>query len=202
MHLTGSVLIDHATLTNPTVTGLSGTAAGTAASSVTAAEGGFGAFHYTVLTLAGLPMAISDTNFGGGSKIYTFPEGNIAILGATATVTETTTSAILSTLKANKTLSVGVGSVQTTTQQSGTLVTTQQDIVNAFACTSGAVINVAGTAVNGKQLGTTTIRLDGTTTAQPIWLNCGVVTSTDIDADATTTWSGTVTVTWVYNGDY
>ncbi len=97
---------------------------------------------------------------------------------------------------------MGVGSVQTTTQDSGTLATTQQDIVNAFACTSSATINVAGTAVNGKQLGTTTIRLDGTSTAQPIWLNCGVVTNTDIDGDATTTWTGTVVVTWVYNGDY
>lgn len=202
MHLTGSVLIDHATLTNPTVTGLSGSTAGTASSSVTAADTAFGPFHYTVLTLAGLPMAISDTNFGGGTKIFTFPEGNITILGATAHVAETTTSTIASTLKASKTLSVGVGSVQTTTQQSGTLVTTQQDIVNAFACTSGAVINVAGTAVNGKQIGTTTIRLDGTGTASPIYLNCGVVTNTDIDADATTTWSGTVTVTWTFNGDY
>jgi hypothetical protein len=200
---TGRVAFTGATsIANPTITGAGGGANGTAASSVTASESQFGAFHQTVLTLAGLPMAISDTHVGGGSKIYTFPEGNITIIGATAHVQETTTSVLASTLKASKTLSVGVGSVQTTTQDSGTLVTTQQDIVNAFACTSSATINVAGTAVNGKQLGTTIIRLDGTTTASPVWLNCGVVTNTDIDADATTTWSGTVTITWVYSGDY
>ncbi len=179
-----------------------GSAVGTAATGVTTVETGIGPFHSTTISFTALAMAISDLHFGGGTKIYTFPEGNIAIIGATATVTETTTSTIATTLKASKTLSVGVGSVQTTTQDSGTLATTQQDIVNAFACTSSATINVAGTAVNGKQLGTTTIRLDGTSTAQPIWLNCGVVTNTDIDGDATTTWTGTVVVTWVYNGDY
>jgi hypothetical protein len=169
---------------------------------VTATETGFGPFHQTVLSFTALAMAISDTNVGGGTKLYTFPEGNIVILGAVATVAETTTSVLASTLNASVTLSVGVGSIQTTTQGSGTLVTTQQDIVNAFAATSSATINVAGTAVNGKQLGTTMIRLDGTTTAQPIWLNCGVPLNTDIDADATTTWTGTVTVTWTYSGDY
>jgi len=197
------------TIANPIITGatFSGSSTltanvGTASTSVTAVETGSGPFHQTVLTITNLAIAISDANVGGGAKLYTFPEGNITILGATCTVTETTTSTIATTLKASKTLSVGIGSVQTTTQGSGTLVTTQQDIVNAFACTSSATINVAGTAVNGKQLGTTTIRLDGTTTAQPIWLNCGVVTNTDIDADATSTWSGTATITWVYSGDY
>ncbi len=202
MHLTGNVLMDHATLTNPTVTGLGGTAAGTAASSVTAAEGGFGAFHYTTLTLAGLPIALSQAHVGGGTKIYTFPEGNIAILGATSSIAETTTSAILTTLNGGKTLSTGVGSVATTTQDSGTLITTQQDIVNAYSTTSSTVINVAAAAAHGKQLGTTVIRLDGTGTASPVYLNVGVPTAADIDADATTTWSGTVTITWVYNGDY
>jgi hypothetical protein len=33
-----------------------------------------------------------------------------------------------------------------------------------------------------------------------VWLNCGVVTNTDIDGDATTLWNGTVTLTWVYAG--
>ncbi len=173
------------------------------AGTVTAVEYGFGPFHQTVLTLTNLAMAISDTNVGGGTKVYTFPEGVISILGATAAnITPTTTSVIASTLNASKTLSAGVGSVQTVAQASGTLVTTEQDIVNAFAPTSSATINVAGTAASGYLSATTALKYDGHTTAQAIYLNCGVPTATDIDADATTTWSGTVTITWVFNGDY
>lgn len=173
------------------------------AATVSVVEKGDGIFHQTVITLNNLAMSISDANVGGGSLIYTFPEGNIAVLGGTASaITPTTTSALASTLNASVTLSVGVGSVQTTTQGSGTLVTTQQDLINAFSATSSATINVAGTAGNGKLGGTTLTRYDGTATAQAVYLNCGVPTGTDIDGDATTTWTGVITLTWIYNGDY
>ncbi len=173
-----------------------------AAATVSASESSIGAFHTTVLTLANLAVAVSNSHVGGGTKIYTFPEGIIAVLAATATVTPTTTSVLASTLNASSTLSVGVGSVATTTQDSGTLATTQQDIVNAFAATSSATVNVAGTAGSGYTSATTMLKFDGHTTATALYLNCGVPTDTDIDADATTTWSGTVTVVWVYAGDY
>jgi hypothetical protein len=173
---------------------------GTPGTGVTAVEGGNNLYHQTVLTLTNVAMTITDLHFGGGSKIYTFPLGHITLLDGTCSVTETTTSTLASTLKASKTLSVGVGSVQTTTQDSGTLATTQQDIVNAFAATSCATINLPNTAATGKVTATTTIRLDGSSTASPVYLNCGVVTNTDIDGDATTLWNGTVTLTWVYAG--
>lgn len=171
------------------------------ASTVSAVEYGDGIFHKTVLTLTALSVSLSDTNVGGGSKIYTFPEGDIAVLGAVATVAETTTSVLASTLNASKTLSVGVGSVQTTTQASGTLTTTEQDIVNQFSATSSATINVAGASASGKLTATTLTRYDGTATAQAVYLNVGVPTATDIDGDATTTFTGTVTITWAYIGD-
>lgn len=170
------------------------------ASTVTAVEYGNGVIHQTVLTLSALALAISDANVGGGTKIYTFPKGRIAILDASASVAETTTSVIASTLNSGVTLSAGVGSVQTVAQASGTLVTTEQDIVNAFAPVSSTTINVAAAAAVGKISATTVIRYDGTATAQAIFLNCGVPTNTDIDADATTTWSGTVTLLWTFNG--
>ncbi len=180
----------------------SGTAGTAAAATVTASDSGIGAFHTTVLNITNLAVALSDTHVGGGTKIYTFPEGIICVIAASATVTPTTTSAILTTLNGSSTLSVGVGSVATTTQDSGTLATTQQDIVNAFSATSSATINVAGTAGSGYTSATTLLKYDGHTTAQAIYLNCGVPTAGDIDADATTTWSGTVTIVWVYAGDY
>jgi hypothetical protein len=184
----------------PATTSPGGATGTVAASTVTAVEGGNYLYHQTVLTLTNVAMAISDTNVGGGTKIYTFPQGHITVLDANCSVSEATTSTIASTLKASKTLSVGIGSVQTTTQGSGTLVTTQQDICNAFACTSSATISTYGTAVTGKITATTAIRYDGSSTAQAVYLNCGVVTNTDIDADATAIWSGTVTITWVYGG--
>jgi hypothetical protein len=178
-----------------------GTPLGTAAAATVAvSEKGNGIYRQTVLTLTALAMALSDANVGGGSKIYTFPQGNITILGATAVVAETTTSAILTTLNGGKTLSAGVGSVQTVAQASGTLVTTEQDIVNAFAPVSSTVINVAAAAAAGKLSATTLTRYDGSVTPQAIYLNCGVPTATDIDGDATTTWSGTITIDWMYNG--
>ena len=171
------------------------------AATVFVSEQSFGFLHQTTLTLAALPLTLSDTHVGGGVKIYTFPEGNITMLGATASVAETTTSTILTTLNGGKTLSVGLGSVQTVAQDSGTLVTTEQDILNAFAPVSSTVINVAAAAATGSLSATTCIKYDGTATAQAVYFNCGVPTATDIDADATTTWRGTIVLTWVYNGD-
>ncbi len=186
----------------PLIPGSTNAAGVVAAATVVASESAFGAFHQTVLTLTNVAVAVSDTHVGGGTKIYTFPEGIVAVLAASATVTPTTTSVLASTLNASSTLSTGVGSVITTTQDSGTLATTQQDIVNAFSTTSSATINVAGTAGSGYLSATTMLKYDGHTTAQAIYLNVGVPTATDIDADATTTWSGTVTILWVYAGDY
>jgi hypothetical protein len=167
---------------------------------ITAVESGNGFFHQTVLTLTNTPITLVDANVGGGVLIYTFPKGRISIYDASASVAPTTTSAIASTLNSGVTLSVGVGSVITTTQGSGTLTTTQQDIVNAFAGTSSTTINVAAAVVVGKISATTLIRYDGTSTATVANLNCQVGTATDIDADATTTWSGTVTMLWTFNG--
>ncbi len=186
----------------PVIPGSSNAAGTVAAATVVAAESGFGPFHQTVLSLTNLAMSINQAHVGGGTKIYTFPEGIVTVIAASATVTPTTTSAILSTLNGSKTLSVGVGSVLTATQDSGTLATTEQDLVNAFSATSSATINIAGTAGSGYTSATTLLKYDGHTTAQAIYLNCGVPTASDIDANATTTWSGTVTIVWVYAGDF
>jgi hypothetical protein len=157
--------------------------------------------HRQIIDFTALPVSLSDTNFGGGTLIFTFPQGRIRIYDAMAIgVTPTTTSTIASTLKASKTLSVGVGTVQTTTQQSGIpLATTQQDIVGAFAATSSATINIAGTGGNGV-LATSAV-FDGTTTAIRAFLNFSVATG-DIDGDATITVAGRVIIPWSIVGDY
>lgn len=162
-----------------------------------------GKVHKTIIKLTAFPITLSDLHVGGGAKIFTFPEGRIMIYGATAkNVVPTTTSIIASTLNASKTLSAGIGTVQTATQDSGTLVTTQQDIVNAFAPVSSATINVAGTGANGKDDGTPQ-GFDGTATAIALFLNFGVPTATDIDGDATITVNADeITIWWSLIADY
>src|SRR5678815_5943846 len=75
-----------------------GAVAGTTA---TVAEVASGPVHQTTITFTAIPMTIPNAvaaNQASGVKIYDFPEGRILILGVTATVAETTTSAILTTL--------------------------------------------------------------------------------------------------------
>lgn len=164
-----------------------------------AVEWGDDVLHQTVITLTDLEVALSDANVGGGTKIYDFPEGRILILGAVAKVNFTTTSTLSSTLNAGVTLSWGVGTVQTTTQGSGTLATTQQDIIPATAATASATIDVAGADASAALAASA--QFDGTATPKDAYLNIGVPTATDIDGDATVDVNGTVTITWAYLGD-
>ena len=163
---------------------------------VAAAEYGDGNIHKTVLTLTALPLTLRDTEQGLGVKIYDFPAGRILFLGATGSVAGTTTSVLADTLNTGVTYNWGVGS---TTQANGTLATTEQNILQTTNGTASATINVAGAASGG--LGVLT-PLDGTSTAVDAFFNVGVAGATDIDANATTTWTGTVTITWMNLGDY
>lgn len=154
-----------------------------------------GVVNKTVLTFAALPLTIRDTQQGGGVKVYDFPEGRIAFLGATGSIALTTTSVLASTLNAGVTCNWGVG---TTTQASATLATTEQNIVQVANVTSSATINVAGAASGSFGAATA---IDGTGTAVDAYLNVAVAGATDIDADATVTVTGTVTIHWINLGD-
>lgn len=159
-----------------------------------------GVVKQTKLVVTALPIALSDANVGGGSQLLDFPEGRILILGGVASFSFTTTSTLASTLNASVTCNYGIGTVQTTTQASGTLATTQQDLIPTVNFTSSATINVANTAVN-KPLAASA-QFDGTTTAVDAYLNVGIALNTDIDGDATITATGTYTVTYILLGDY
>ena len=74
------------------------------------------------------------------------------------------------------------------------------DLLPSTAFTSSTVINVAGTAVSAALAASA--QFDGTTTAKDVYLNTAYATTTDVDADATQTISGTVNITWVQLGDY
>jgi len=165
---------------------------------VTATEKGDGVYKQIVLTLAALPITMRDTQQGGGAQIYTFPAGRIMHLGSVASISVTTTSILANTLNAGATCNWGVG---TTTQASATVATTEQDIVNVTAFTSSATINVAGATANG--VGPAVLAShDGTSTSKSAFINLAVAGATDIDADASVTVSGTVTINYLVVGDY
>ena len=165
---------------------------------VSAAEYGDKAFHQTVLTLTALPITMRDTEQGGGAKIYTFPEGRICKLGGIGAIAVTTTSELATTLKTGKTCNWGVGSV---TQANATVATTEQDFVNVTAWTSGTTINVANAVTKGVGPGVLASH-DGTTTPIAAFMNLAIAGAGDIDGDATVTVTGTITLSWVYVGDY
>ncbi len=165
---------------------------------VSAVEKGSGVAHQTVLTVTALPITMRDTQQGGGAQIYTFPLGRIFHMGSIGSIAVTTTSVLADTLNAGVTCNWGVG---TTTQASATVATTEQDLVNVTAFTASATINVAGATANG--VGPAVLAShDGTSTAKAAFLNLAVAGATDIDANASVTVSGTITINWLNVGDY
>ena len=166
-------------------------------STVTVVEYGNGILHQTVLTLTATPLTLRNTQQGQGVKVYDFPAGGITILGATGSVAETTTSILADTLNASVTYNWGVGTV---TQANGTLATTEQDIIPTTNGTASATINVAGAASGGARI-TDAANFNGISAAIDAYFNVGIATADDIDADATTTWTGTINITWLFTPD-
>jgi hypothetical protein len=80
------------------------------------------------------------------------------------------------------------------------LTSTMVDMLPSTAFTSSATINVAGTAVSAALAASA--QFNGTATAIDMYLNSAYATTTDVDADATQTWTGSITFHWVNLGDY
>lgn len=167
-----------------------------AGSGVVATEYGSGVLRHTRLTITALAQAIVNGTEYQGTKIYDFPEGRIFVLGVVASLAQTTTSAILSTLNGSSTGALSLGTV---VASNTTLSSTMVNLAPSTAFTSSATINVAGTAV--APILATGAQFDGTTTAIDMFLNSAFATTTDVDADATQTWTGTVDFTWILLGD-
>ncbi len=156
----------------------------------------FGAFYRTTLTLDNVPQAVVNGTEYQSTKIFTFPEGRILLLGTTATLRQKTTSAIATTLNSG----TGAIALGTAAASNVSLTGTMVDILPSTAFTSSTVINTPGTAVSAALAASA--QFDGTTTAKPVYLNTAYATTTDVDADATQTISGTVVLVWVFLGDY
>ena len=164
---------------------------------VSVVEKGDGVFHQTVFTFADVPITMRDTEQGAGIQIYTFPLGRILFLGGSGQITTTTTSILANTLNTGVTCNWGVG---TTTQASATLATTEQDFIQVAAWVASATINVAPAASTAGVGIASVTPYAGVSTATAVFLNLAVAGAADIDADASTTTDGTVTLTWINLG--
>lgn len=168
-----------------------------AVSTVTAKHFQYGGFCQTVFTLNNVAQTVVNGTEYQGTKLFTFPEGRILVLGTTARLQQKTTSALAGTLNASSTGAIALG---TATASSTTLASTMVDLLPSTAFASSATVNVAGTAV-GAALAASA-HFDGTGTAKAMFLNTAYATTADVDGDATQTISGTITVAWVNLGDY
>jgi hypothetical protein len=168
-----------------------------ASGSVTAKHEQFGPICKTTLTLDNVGQTVVNGTEYQSTQIYDFPEGRILVLGAIGRLQQKTTSALASTLNASVTGAISLG---TAAASSTTLSSTMVDLLPSTAFTSSATINVPGAAVTAALAASA--QFDGTGTAKDVFLNTAYATTTDVDANATQTISGTITITWINLGDY
>jgi hypothetical protein len=167
-----------------------------AVSGLSAKHVAFGPFVQTTLTLNDVAQSIVDGTEYQGTKLFTFPETRMWVVGTVATLKQKTTSAVLSTLNASSTGAISLG---TATASNVSLTGTMVDFLPSTAFTSSATINTAGTAVTAVLAAAAFF--DGTGTAKDLYLNTAYATTGDVDANATQTISGSVVITWLNLGD-
>lgn len=176
--------------------GIGTTGAGTAeATGNVAYESGNTAVHKTTLSLTNVAFTATDPGsaaYAFGTKIYTFPQGAILVLGATINCTATAgTGGITDTFNPN----IGLGS----TVGTGTdITTTEIDTLTKTA--AGAATAGVATIKMQSAAAVITVR-DGTTTAKEVWFNF-LIADADSTASDTVAVTGTVTLTWINLGDY
>lgn len=161
-------------------------------SKVTTTAGGV---RRTILTLTAVAQTITNgASEFTGTKLVTFPEGRILVLGVLATLTQTTTSTLATTITTGTAGAISLGSV---TASNASLTGTMVDMLPSTAYTSSTTVNVAGTAVSAPLAAAA--QFNGTTTAIAMFLNNSIATNS---ADGTLTITGTIQITWVPLGDY
>lgn len=169
---------------------------------VTGAENiGSDVLHQTVITLKNTPVpvaSVADAAGVGGAKVFDFPEGRILFLGATAKLT----IAVPADKQADFTDAtpegdIGIGTAVPADADALGTDATDDDLATATAFTMAAfsaTANLPSEAV---------AQFDGTSSPKAAFVNV-LIDAGDIDDDASThvLVSGTVTLTWINQGDY
>lgn len=176
-------------------TAVAGTVNPSVAAYVGSSDSTLGPVHQTLLTLSALPQTVVNGTEYQGTKVFTFPKGRILVLGVTATIAQTTTSDIASTLNSGKTGALALGTV---VASNVALTSTMADLMPSTAYLTSTVINVPAAAVLGALVASA--QFDGRATAKEMYVNTGYATTGDVDADATQTLAGTILVSWINLG--
>lgn len=154
-----------------------------------------GVVRQTTLYLTDMEIDVANTTgvSFGGTKIFTFPEGRILVLGVTATVGSCIW--IDGTLEIPQTAG-GDFSIGTTKPTDGTLTGTDVDLLPSTS------IDPLSAGITGAALAASA-QFDGTTTAVPVWANL-LIDDADVGDGASDKMgiTGSVVITWVNLGDY
>ncbi len=186
------------TLTNPVVSS-SGSGAKNGAT-VASAEYGDGILHKTVLTCTATPLTFGDEagqGQYGGVKIYDFPEGLLATLGAVISGSITLTAPAVNTWGGH----IGLG-LEAPVDHQDAANKTGQVMPKVATGTAAAKVAVVGAVSVAAALTESGGRwLDGTATAKDLFLNLLITDNVAHDNTITGTFTGTVTITWINLGD-
>ena len=153
-----------------------------------------GAAQELVITLSNERIATVDAGANGAQgslKLYTFPQCDLTILGATANLVVTKEGAGIAN---NATVLSAVGTTQVAAGEA-TLSGTEADYTPS---TSTVLASGTGTAKNRLAA---VAKFDGTTTAKDVWLNLNVDATGSTANDAVLV-SGTIRIAYVNCGDY
>jgi hypothetical protein len=168
-----------------------GGAGAVAGTGVSAVEYRDGDLRKTVITLTNLAQAVVNGTEYQSSKIYDFPLGLLQVVSVYGSIAQKTTSDLTSTLNASVTGAIGYG---TAAASNVSLTSTMVNLGPSTAFTSSATINVAGTAVT--TVLAAPVNINGAGTAADFYVNTAYATTGDVDADATQTLTGTITIIW------
>jgi hypothetical protein len=167
---------------------------------VTSVENG-AVVQQTTLTLASTVVTVANTSGAsfGGTKLYTFPEGRILVLGVTADLSIDWSDALDEETPIISLTGSGDLSLGSTITDDATLDGTDVDLLPSTAMTDPFVDGV-GAAAGALAA---SAQFDGTTTPLELNLNM-IIDDADVEdgSSADVLVSGTVTFTWINLGDY
>ena len=159
-------------------------------------ENGDGLTHQTVITLTGTATSIADGGFQASQLLYTFPAGAVLFDGCVAdlTLTMATTNFNAST---DDLYNVAIGTA-VNDDGDGTISATGANLIaNQSVDTDGGQTQTNAVTAHLA----TVIIVDGTSTANSMYLNWAIPAANDNGAN-TNSITGTITVTWKKLGDY
>lgn len=160
-----------------------------------------GITHQTTFNLSAMALTVTDALAYASKKLFTFTEGRINVLGVTSSLAFAVTTDrtdVTGTINDSASLTYALGSVAASN------ITLSSTMVDLLPKTTKILDGVAAayTTVSTAALGAPAAQFDGTTTPQPVYLNVGFETNTQIDHDGILNITGHVTVTWTNLGDY